>query len=117
MVGIAGLAQRTARYLSYGDQRRVEIARALATEPQLLALDEPAAGMNATEKASLTELLQRIRDQGTTILLIEHDVRMVMSLCDQITVLDYGKVIAEGNAEQVRRHPDVIAAYLGREAA
>lgn len=117
LVGIAGLAQRTARYLSYGDQRRVEIARALATEPQLLALDEPAAGMNATEKASLTELLQRIRDQGTTILLIEHDVKMVMSLCDQITVLDYGKVIAEGSAEQVRRHPDVIAAYLGREAA
>jgi branched-chain amino acid transport system ATP-binding protein len=117
LVGIAALAQRTARYLSYGDQRRVEIARALATEPQLLALDEPAAGMNATEKASLTELLQLIRDQGTTILLIEHDVKMVMSLCDQITVLDYGKVIAEGSAERVRRHPDVIAAYLGREAA
>ncbi|MBM3364374.1 MAG: ABC transporter ATP-binding protein [Betaproteobacteria bacterium] len=117
LVGIAGLAQRTARYLSYGDQRRVEIARALATEPLLLALDEPAAGMNATEKASLTELLQQIRANGTTILLIEHDVKMVMSLCDQITVLDYGKVIAEGSAEQVRRHPDVIAAYLGREAA
>jgi branched-chain amino acid transport system ATP-binding protein len=117
LVGIAGLAQRTARYLSYGDQRRVEIARALATDPLLLALDEPAAGMNATEKARLSELLRHIRSMGTTILLIEHDVKMVMALCDQITVLDYGKVIADGSADEVQRHPEVIAAYLGREAA
>lgn len=117
LVGIANLAQRTARYLSYGDQRLVEIARALATDPLLLALDEPAAGMNATEKASLSDLLQRIRAMGTTILLIEHDVKMVMRLCDQITVLDYGKVIADGSADEVQRHPEVIAAYLGRDAA
>ena len=117
LVGIADLAQRTARYLSYGDQRRVEIARALATDPLLLALDEPAAGMNATEKARLSELLRHIRSMGTTILLIEHDVKMVMELCDQIMVLDYGKVIADGSADEVQRHPEVIAAYLGREAA
>ncbi len=116
-VGIAHLAQRTARHLSYGDQRRVEIARALATEPLLLALDEPAAGMNATEKDSLRALLQKIREQGTTILLIEHDVKLVMGLCDCITVLDYGKVIASGTAAEVKKDPAVIAAYLGREAA
>ncbi len=116
-VGIAHLAPRTARHLSYGDQRRVEIARALATDPLLLALDEPAAGMNATEKESLRALLQRIREAGTTILLIEHDVKLVMGLCDRITVLDYGKVIAEGSAAEVQKHPAVIAAYLGGEAA
>ncbi len=116
-VGIAHLAQRTARHLSYGDQRRVEIARALATDPLLLALDEPAAGMNATEKDSLRALLQKIRDSGTTILLIEHDVKLVMGLCDRITVLDYGKVIADGTAAEVQKNPAVIAAYLGGEAA
>ena len=116
-VGIAHLAGRTARYLSYGDQRRVEIARALATDPLLLALDEPAAGMNATEKENLRLLLLAIREQGTTILLIEHDVKLVMGLCDRLSVLDYGKVIAEGTAAEVQKHPAVIAAYLGGEAA
>ncbi len=109
-VGIAHLAGRTARHLSYGDQRRVEIARALATDPLLLALDEPAAGMNATEKESLRVLLLAIREQGTTILLIEHDVKLGMGLCDRLTVLDYGKVIAEGTPAEVQKHPAVIAA-------
>jgi len=116
-VGIAHLAQLRARTLSYGDQRRLEIARALATEPQLIALDEPAAGMNGTEKVVLRQLIDKIRADGRTVLLIEHDVKLVMGLCDRLTVLDYGKVIAEGTPAQVQSNEQVIAAYLGEEHA
>jgi branched-chain amino acid transport system ATP-binding protein len=114
-VGLAHKTDFAAGNLSYGEQRRLEIARALATEPKLLLLDEPAAGMNSVEKQQLMEEILKLEESGIGILIIEHDMRFVMSLCDQITVLNFGQVIAQGTPNEIRANPDVIEAYLGRE--
>jgi branched-chain amino acid transport system ATP-binding protein len=115
LVGLSPQADSPAEALAYGDQRRLEIARALAQEPELLLMDEPAAGLNPRETEDLMALLEKLRDLGITLLVIEHDMTLVMGLCHRVVVLDYGEVIAAGAPREIRRDPRVIEAYLGRE--
>ena len=117
LVGVGARPDEISVNLSYGDQRRLEIARALATNPKLICLDEPAAGFNPAEKQRLMELIHKIRDLGFTVLVVEHDMKLVMGVCDRIVVLEFGRKIAEGTPSEIQKNPAVIAAYLGTEEA
>ncbi len=115
-VGLGARMRERVKHLSYGEQRRVEIARALASEPRVLLLDEPTAGMNPVEVTAVAQLIRRVAEEGHSVLLVEHNVRLVMDVCDRITVLNFGKVISEGAPAEVAKDPEVITAYLGRPA-